>query len=260
VLTHASETSADERDATQVSRGGGGQIAVQVVVRCADSSRMATLYDRLGVTAEATADELRAAYRVRAQLVHPDRHAGADPAVRKLAEAEMAALNEAIAVLADPVQRQAYDRLIGIARAPAPPPPGPAWSADMPPSAAWRGALDGCERCGTSPAELCESRRHVGALIAQFHWERDARLCAACGTQQLLADTAVTAAVGWWGIISFFRTPVTLLQNVAAAYRFRRDLEPDRPVAFGLPASIVVVAVFVASVVFGIAGALANSG
>jgi hypothetical protein len=223
---------------------------------------MATLYDRLGVTPDATADELRAAYRVRAQLVHPDRHAGADPAVRELAETEMAALNEAIAVLADPTQRQAYDGLVGIVPAPPPPapPPGREWWADAAPGAAWHGALDGCERCGASPAEQCESRRHVGALVAQFHWERGERLCIACGTRQLLADTVVTAAVGWWGIISFFGTPVTLLQNVVAAYRFRRELEPGRPVALGFPASILVVAVFVTSLVFGIAGAFASSG
>lgn len=73
-----------------------------------------------------------------------------------------------------------------------------------------------------------------------------------------MADTAATAIIGWWGLISFFRTPVTLLANVVASYRFRRALAPERPVTFGLPAAVLVVAVWLSSLVFTVASTLSG--
>lgn len=60
-----------------------------------------TLYERLGVSADAPPAALRSAYRQLAQLAHPDRGGAA---------AEMALLNEAWHVLSDPERRYAYDR------------------------------------------------------------------------------------------------------------------------------------------------------
>ena len=58
-------------------------------------------YEVLGVSAGATTDEVRAAYRRAARDHHPD--AGGDPA-------RMTDLNVAWHVLGDPVRRAAYDR------------------------------------------------------------------------------------------------------------------------------------------------------
>jgi molecular chaperone DnaJ len=66
-----------------------------------------THYDVLGVAPDADATALRTAYRERARMHHPDR-ASADSA------AEMAAINEAYRVLADPGRRAAYDRSLSI--------------------------------------------------------------------------------------------------------------------------------------------------
>src|SRR5262249_9612115 len=64
--------------------------------------RISTLYDRLGVTATATPEEIRSAYRRLARLIHPDRgSAGSEQA--------LAAVNEAWRVLSDPGRRAAYD-------------------------------------------------------------------------------------------------------------------------------------------------------
>jgi len=65
------------------------------------------LYDRLGVTPEATDAEVRQAWLRLARTHHPDAHS--DPAARAAAEVEMRSINEAWAVLGDPARRAAYD-------------------------------------------------------------------------------------------------------------------------------------------------------
>lgn len=63
-----------------------------------------THYERLGVPVDASTDEIRAAYRSLARVLHPDRSESAvDPK-------DMAALNEAWFVLRDRGRRAAYDR------------------------------------------------------------------------------------------------------------------------------------------------------
>ena len=68
-----------------------------------------THYDVLGVAADASPAEVRAAYRLAARDHHPD--AGGDPG-------RMRDLNAAWHVLGDPIRRAAYDRDLG--RPPAP--------------------------------------------------------------------------------------------------------------------------------------------
>lgn len=84
-------------------------------------------YTILGVTPDATPEEIRSAYRLRARIVHPDRF---DP-VKQKADWENASemlreLNEAFEVLSDPVRRADYDRASGgrTGSPRTPPPPG----------------------------------------------------------------------------------------------------------------------------------------
>lgn len=65
------------------------------------------LYDRLGVSPEATDAEVRQAWLRLARTHHPDAHS--EPAARAAAEVEMRSINEAWAVLGDPARRAAYD-------------------------------------------------------------------------------------------------------------------------------------------------------
>lgn len=58
-------------------------------------------YDVLGVAKEATADEIRVAFRRAASAAHPDRQGGDGE--------RMAQVNEAYAVLADPERRKRFD-------------------------------------------------------------------------------------------------------------------------------------------------------
>ncbi len=73
-----------------------------------------THYEVLGISASASDDEVRQAYRRLVKAAHPD--AAGDPAQFRL-------ITEAYDVLSDPAQRRAYDRTLRPAWAPAPPAP-----------------------------------------------------------------------------------------------------------------------------------------
>jgi hypothetical protein len=63
-------------------------------------------YDVLGLEPDATADDIRRAWKTLIQVWHPDRFAGR---LREEAEEMSKAVNEAYRILADPAARWAYD-------------------------------------------------------------------------------------------------------------------------------------------------------
>jgi curved DNA-binding protein CbpA len=76
---------------------------------------VATLYEELGVRPDASADELRRAYRSRARQLHPDLHIGGDDP--EAAAEGMTRLNSAWRVLSDPEARRRYDLELALANA-----------------------------------------------------------------------------------------------------------------------------------------------
>jgi len=70
--------------------------------------RFKDYYETLGVARDATADEIKRAFRKLARKHHPDR---ATPANKNVAEEKFKEINEAYEVLGDPEKRQRYDQL-----------------------------------------------------------------------------------------------------------------------------------------------------
>ncbi|MDB5784406.1 J domain-containing protein [Caballeronia mineralivorans] len=66
---------------------------------------MTTLYDTLSVPEDATAEEIKRAYRKAVMRWHPDRNVGQEHAAR----AAFLDIRNAYAILSDPAQRQVYD-------------------------------------------------------------------------------------------------------------------------------------------------------
>jgi curved DNA-binding protein CbpA len=117
-----------------------------------------TLYDVLGVSPGATAEEMRQAYRERARVLHPDRlRARGEGGTESLGLA-MGEVNDAWRVLRDPAARMAYDRSL---------------AASARPALAWdeRGQVDGEEDLDRPfrgrPAELGDL---VVALVRALPW------------------------------------------------------------------------------------------
>ena len=73
-------------------------------------------YAVLGVSPFASREQIRAAYRRRIKLWHPDRYAGKPRSLQMRAEQRARRLTAAWAVLGAPAKRQAYDERRGFLR------------------------------------------------------------------------------------------------------------------------------------------------
>nr|WP_315204841.1 J domain-containing protein [uncultured Albidiferax sp.] len=69
-----------------------------------------TLYEVLEISPRASHEVVKAAYRCLAQFHHPDKSASTDSAN---ANFKLVAINNAYAVLSNPISRQAYDSRMG---------------------------------------------------------------------------------------------------------------------------------------------------
>ncbi len=65
-------------------------------------------YDELGVSSNASQDEIRDTFRALVRLLHPDQQT--DKQLKKIAEGQMRKLNPIYAILSDPERRKRYDQ------------------------------------------------------------------------------------------------------------------------------------------------------
>jgi len=78
----------------------------------AEDSTPVTAYEVLSVPRDATADEIKSAYRRLCMAYHPDKDVHARAEIRKQLEARFIELQDAYQILSDPDKRQKYDKLI----------------------------------------------------------------------------------------------------------------------------------------------------
>ncbi|WP_329312948.1 hypothetical protein OG723_07350 [Streptomyces sp. NBC_01278] len=103
---------------------------------------------------------------------------------------------------------------------PVPPQPGPY---GHPAVAA---ALYGCRLCGAEPAVQATVRGHQGMLVLMRFLRQEGPFCRDCGFATYRRMSAATLWQGWWGPLSVFITPFTLLMNLGARARFLKLAPP----------------------------------
>ena len=121
----------------------------------------------------------------------------------------------------------------------APPPPAgsevvatpvaPAPRAPIPAAAAGQvGQPLACKLCGSTPAANMTIHEHNGRLLWMVHKTNKGPFCRGCGTALLRHHQNSTLVQGWFGIFSFFITPITLLLNLNAWRKVKALGPPHR--------------------------------
>ncbi|MFJ7590139.1 hypothetical protein ACIQZO_22680 [Streptomyces sp. NPDC097617] len=97
----------------------------------------------------------------------------------------------------------------------------------------------GCRLCGAWPAAHATVRGHQGMIVLMRFLSLRGPFCRDCGLATYRRMSSDTLWQGWWGPLSLFITPVTLLMNLGPRAAFRKlappagghrpALDPGRP-------------------------------
>ncbi|GAA5115020.1 J domain-containing protein [Haloechinothrix salitolerans] len=180
----------------------------------------------LGISPHATREQARAAYKRRAKMIHPDRHANTSNAARHEAERAMAELNEAWRALRSGTStpgdtvRQAANRERSTED-------HVAARHDR----ARRPRDRECEICGYTPAVWIDIRALTGLIILHSSDRYAATLCKNCGTAIWRDVQARTLTLGWWGIPALFVNLAVLVNNRGYGASLRELAPPTARVA-----------------------------
>lgn len=175
-------------------------------------------YAALGVHASATDKLIKAAYRIRAQELHPDLNPAPD------AKEQFQRLGEAYAVLSDTERRRQYDESAldaGRTRSGNATSTASSSKADEPRSAQWEPVT--CHQCGAISAlpRYREYRTVKSFIVTAFHSNECGVYCSNCDTRKALKATGITALLGWWSIQGMFLSVSALWNNLSADLRFK---------------------------------------
>ena len=117
------------------------------------------------------------------------------------------------------------------------------------------GAPLACGICGAIPAVHAVVRGHRGLVVTLRFLTKEGAFCRTCGTATYRRMTSDTLWQGWWGLLSVFAAPVTLVLNIGARSRIRAlphpvgnlrpQLAPGRRVLFRLPALVITAALVI---------------
>jgi curved DNA-binding protein CbpA len=152
------------------------------VEAAADAYTEVDLYQVLGVSPGATADQIRAAYRRRAKQCHPDTAGGSHKRMVELAAA--------YAVLSDPAKRVLYDQ-------------SRAAPQDAGAAAQWEAVqAEAVRQAERYPRDWAEFTRWADQVANEVHSTRGGRL-ASGAVAGALVGTPLGAAVGAWAGIGF---------------------------------------------------------
>ena len=77
-----------------------------------------------------------------------------------------------------------------------------------------------CQSCGVeAPTRKVFFVQHIGAIVMFFHRRVGGLFCRNCVNKWFSQYFFVTLALGWWGIISMFATPVVLIIDIVNYFR-----------------------------------------
>jgi hypothetical protein len=85
-----------------------------------------------------------------------------------------------------------------------------------------------CQLCGSSPAANMTIHEHNGRVFWMVHKTYKGPFCRDCGMAMFREHQNSTLFQGWFGMFSFFITPITLLLNLVAWERLRALGPPHR--------------------------------
>lgn len=173
-----------------------------------------TAHATLGVDASTPLSEVRSRYRLRAQMLHPDR-LGDRPELQREAQRAMAELTEAWSVV------ETADRS------------GSRWQSSTPNARsasdvtnAERLPYEGeCDFCGVQPAARIPLRAVTGMLILHRLATSHLDLCSRCARNLFREVQTRTLVRGWWGLTAMFATVGVLVANAWHIGRHTRRLK-----------------------------------
>jgi len=89
-----------------------------------------------------------------------------------------------------------------------------------------------CRVCACAPAAKATFRGHRGMILLMQFRSVEGPFCRDCGVAAFRQMSAETMWQGWWGVASFFITPVVLLINLVLRNRVTA-LAPPQPNPWG---------------------------
>jgi hypothetical protein len=107
-----------------------------------------------------------------------------------------------------------------------------------------------CQVCGTyGLTKSVTFEQNIGVIVMRFHKRIQGELCGKCISKYFWEYSLITLLLGWWGIISFFASFVSLASNVV---NYLPALTPGKRVLFlaaavGSPVLLFVLLVFLES-------------